>query len=112
MQIYSLFWEFDPFISSTDGRIKSDDKFFNFTILVDSQSRVIDAFNVLFHRRHLGKLYPEDGKITIQRCKVDSRNIICNYLFLKGMREPLYLVDVNDKRNNHSNIFGLPTFRY
>lgn len=107
MQVYHVIWELDPSLAS-DGRVKKDEKTFIFSILTDSRVKVVRAFETLFHRTHLGRIDPSDGKLLIVRSKVDSRNLCFNYMMIEGMDEPLYLPSIRDpKRNNFYNIFGI-----
>ena len=107
MQVYNCFWELDSSLAK-DGRVKKDEKFFSFSILSDKRLRVVRAFEILFIRKFLGNIDPDDGKLIITRSKVDSRNLCFNYMMLDGMDEPLFLPSIRDpKRNNLHNIFGI-----
>lgn len=45
------------------------------------------------------------GKVTFSRVKIDSRNFHADYLYLAGMREPLYLTDIKSNYVRLKHIF-------
>lgn len=59
----------------------------------------MDALKCLdFHFRHIYEnpkgVLLEDGSVTLNRSKVDSRNFSAHYLLMDGMREPVDLVNL------------------
>lgn len=83
----------DNTISKVDGRRKSSDKMFMFSVLCESRSLALQAFEALFNERFTD-MSIDDGYFTIRVSKIDSRNFCVQYLMLDGMKFPLYLTDV------------------
>lgn len=109
MVIYNVEWRFDPTTSrpNTKGRIPNKYTFLNFSVLARN---LHDAMSCLYYV-HLHEipyefgLSVEDGKVSITRSKVDSRNFNVNYLLMDGMRQPLYMNDLKSNFNRLNSIF-------
>lgn len=107
MVIYFVFWERDKELSQGKGRPSQRHEFFTrFTVICRNIS---DATSCLFY--HFNKEFPnskfdiDDGKVTFSRVKIDSRNFHADYLYLAGMREPLYLTDIKSNYVRLKHIF-------
>lgn len=99
MRVYNVIWEFDK-SSDFDGRLPLSKKCFSIVVLADSRFNALRAFELIFHHEHLTDGISVDfGNIRINHMKVDSRNIICNYLMLADMRRPLNLVNLKNYRD-------------
>lgn len=105
MVIYSVVWERDSDLSLGKGRPKKDKEYVtHFSVICRNISDATACLFYHFNKEFINSNFDiDDGKVTFHRQKIDSRNFHATYLFLAGMREPLYLPDIksNNLRLNH-----------
>lgn len=110
MLVYHIRWTYDSDLGKGTGKKKFSDQFLDTLVLCRNSHQALSCLIWLFRQKHGETISMDDGRITCERFKVDSRNIIVNYLMLEGMNEPLNLVDIPSNRRRLSNIFQIPTF--
>lgn len=94
MVVYYVQWERDKDLAQGTGRAKNDEYFLFFTVLCRNSTDAITALRYIFDEKFSkSNLCLEDGKVTLRRSKIDSRNFTCNYIFMDGIRHPLSLSD-------------------
>ena len=96
MVIYHVTWSYSYDLAKGKGKIKKDEVLITFSVLCRNSA---DALHVLswyflheFKNTH--SLTLDDGEISLKRSQVDSRNFNALYLFMDGIRMPLYLPDL------------------
>ena len=85
----------DSDLSQGKGRCK--ELVTGYTVLCNSKSEALRCLNWHWskHYKESAAFDPDDGKLTIQRCKIDSRDFHANYLLLDKMPEPIELGSID-----------------
>lgn len=96
MVIYHVSWFYSYDLAKGKGKINKNEVSITFSVICRNSS---DALQVLswyftheFNNKH--SLTLDDGEISLKRTTVDSRNFNALYLFMDGIRMPLYLPDL------------------
>lgn len=107
MLLYHVRWELDRELAKGKGRPTSKEVFFGFNAICRNQS---DALRCLYY--DFAKNYRtshdfsiDDGDIYISRCKVDSRGFDAKWLYMDGIKEPIYLHDLKSNAIRAMKIF-------
>lgn len=95
MLAYHVRWDLQCSPVSKKGRPSKDSQTsLSATVLCNNVSDALGCFSILFRREHLNDgVTLDDGELTFSRMKLDSRNFHIQWLFMKGLTEPISLID-------------------
>ena len=95
MKLYSVVWMHDSDLSKGKGRCK--ELVTGYTVLCNTKSEALRCLNWHWdnHYKDSANFDPDDGNITITRCKIDSRDFHANYLLMDRMTEPIELGSID-----------------
>lgn len=96
MVIYCVTWIHSNDLTKGKGRCL--EPVTGFTVICRNSSDALACLEYHFRNKYKGSdiFDIEDGKVELQRCKVDSRNFHANYMMMDGIREPLELNNLKD----------------
>lgn len=95
MLAYYVRWELVDNPSPKKGRPSKDNSpYYSASILCNNITEALSCFTILFRREYLNDdITLDDGKLSFNRMKLDSRNFHIQWLFMKGLHEPISLID-------------------
>lgn len=96
MVIYHVSWLYSHDLAKGKGKITKSENFISISVLCRNSSDALSVLSWYFINefRNTHGLTIDDGEISLKRSTVDSRNFNATYLFMDGIRCPLYLPDL------------------
>ena len=96
MVIYHVSWLYNHDLAKGKGRITKNEFLINISVLCRNSHDALQTLSWYFINefKNSHSLSLDDGEISLKRSQVDSRNFHAQYLFMDGIRQPLYLPDL------------------
>lgn len=96
MVIYSVTWQYSHDLAKGKGKVTKNENLIVFSVLCRNSNDALSVLSWYFKNEFKNShgLSLDDGEISLKRSQVDSRNFNPLYLFMDGIRMPLYLPDL------------------
>lgn len=109
MVLYHVMWSYSHDLAKGKGKITKKENLILISVLCRNSSDALSVLSWYFINefRNSHGLTLDDGEITLKRSTIDSRNFNAQYLYMDGIRQPLYLPDLKGSLLNYTRYANL-----